>query len=98
MSMWPALLVHVDIGQKIKYSELESQGHKWFVYWLVGERSAVCIMSDGVNYARVSDPEELHTLQNAALDLFHEDDLAIDLGCERLKVLMQRRGEWQEMI
>lgn len=86
-----------EIGQQIEGVQVDAQGNKWLLYSLVGEDKTFWYMKDGSQYVRVLDPKEWQDTYACAIVLTGNPADATDLTCERIKWLMQSRGEWSPM-
>jgi hypothetical protein len=87
-----------DVGQEITGTDVEAQGNRWLVYWLLGQDEAFCFMTDGSVYVEVINAHEWQELYADASAVTRDEVGACDLACERLKWLMQQRGQWKELV
>lgn len=87
-----------DIGQEVLAVEPESRGNKWLFYWLLGENESFCYITDGSAYVEVTNPHEWQDDYVDALAITRDEAMACDLTCEKIKRLLQARGEWTELM
>lgn len=90
-------LKRFDIGQQIDTVEVEAEGNKWLMYWLVGEDEAFSYMTDGARFVQIRNPHEWQDVYADAIVLTADPARATDLTCERMKHVMQQRGEWKPL-
>jgi hypothetical protein len=96
--MEPETVKWFDIGQQITGADVEAQGNKWLVYWLLGEGEAFCYMTDGSAYVEVINAHEWQDLYADASAVTGDEAGACDLACERLNWLLRQRGHWKELV
>jgi len=76
-------------------AEIEAEGHRWIAYWLPhDDDDASFYIFDGRQGAEVTNPHEWQNLCAEAAAISSDPKNTYDLACERMKRLMQERGEW----
>ncbi len=87
-----------DIGADVDRVSVRGHGLRWLYYALnAGDRS-VPYMTDGYEYVRLSDENEWFETYKAAIVLTGSPAAAVDLTCERVRYLMEQRGDWSPLL
>lgn len=87
-----------DIGEEVVETDIEGRGHRWLVYWLLGQTDAHLYMTDGSAYVEIVNAHEWQALYHEAGTITSDPSAACDLACERLRWLLIRRKDWKRLL